>query len=395
MANDIFSIKNNLDIEFNIPTPGNWIWGVSQWDRGDVWGGSSSSIAWSNLVCEVVSVEVQRGVDIENGVLLSAPTWRASLTLRSDTYDPFTSGTIHVGTGVRVRFQPTPDTSPGVITNLFVGQVESFQVSYDAFGNNSIRIECVDALQAFLNTRVASYVVAAGTYPSTVMSYLFATYAPGVGLGNTTTNFAAMAAKTYTEVTVGEIVQDCLDVAQGALFSGTTSGFYYLYDAVSLAAILNLSSLWSFDSVHSAASTHICMTELVMAADSRSLPNEIQATLTTGTVMTLRNQDAYELYGQISLQKSINIDNTTDGQAWLDQLNLTTQVRRVNSLSFDQIQRSGVLRAIAGTQQLFKPVTVSYALGTGSFSDKYFITKVIDTITPYTWSSTLELWRGV
>jgi len=395
MANDIFSIKNNLDIEFNIPTPGNWIWGVSQWTTGIVWGGSSSSFAWTNLVCEVVNVEVERGVDVSNGILLTAPQWRAVLTLRSDKYDPFTNGTIHVGTGVRVRFQPTPDSAPGTVTNLFEGQVQSFEVSYDAFGNNLIKIECVDLLQAFLNTRVDSYVVAAATFPSTVMSYLFATYAPGVGLGNITTNFAAMAAKTYTEVTVGEIVQDCLDVAQGALFSSTTANFYYFYDAPTLTAVLDLTSIWSFDSVHSAASTHICMTDLVMAADSRSLQNEIQATLTTGTVMTLRNQDAYELYGQISLQKAISIDNVTDGQAWLNNLNLTTQVRRVDTVTFDQIQRTGVLRAIAGTQQLFKPVTVSYALGTGSFSDKYFITKVIDTITPYTWSSTLELWRGV
>ena len=204
-----------------------------------------------------------------------------------------------------------------------------------------------------------------------------------------------MAAKTYTEVTVGEIVKDCLDVSQGALFPGSVGSFYYFYDGPTLGNIIESAAVWTFDSVHSSSSTHICMTDLVMAADSRSLPNEIQLTLTTGTVMYLRNQDAYDLYGPIALQASVSIDNTTSGQAWLDNLNLTTRVRRVHSLSFDEIQRTGVVRDFAGTTALFKPVTVSYSLGTGSFSDKYFITKVIDTITPYTWGTTVELWRGV
>lgn len=395
MANDVFSIKNNVNVEFYIPTVGNWIWGVSQWDRGDVWGGSSSSMAWSDLVCEVVNVQVERGVEVEQGVFLTAPVFSAELLLQSDTYDPFTSGTLHVGTQVRVTFEPQPDTAPGVTSNLFVGQIDSFSVSYDAFGNNQIKIHCVASLQAFLNTRVSSFTVAASTYPNQVMSQLFSTYWSGIGLGTTTTNFAYMAAKTYTEVTVGEIVQDVLDVSQGALFPLPNGTFYYFYDGPTLSNILNLTSIWSFDSVHSSASTHVCMTDLVLAADTRSLPNEIQATLTTGTVMTLRNQDAYELYGPIALQRDISIDNTTSGQAWLDNLNLTTQVRRVQSLSFDEIQRSGVLRSLPGTTLLFQPVTVSYALGTGSFSDKYFINKVIDTITPYSWSTTLELWRGV
>lgn len=395
MANDVFSIKNNFNVEFQVPTAGNWIWGVSTWDGGDVWGGSSSSIAWTDLSCEVVNVEVIRGVDIEQGILLNAGIWQANLQLQSDTYDPFTNGTIHVGTPVRITFEALPDTSPGTTTNLFVGVVSAFNVSYDAFGNNQINIEAVDSLRGFLNTRVSSFTIGATTYPATVISQLFSTYGSGIGLANMTTNFAYMAAKTYTETTVGEIMQDVLDVAQGALFSGTTSNFYYFYDGPTLENILNSASLWSFESVHSSASTHICMTDLVMAADSRSLPNEIILGLTTGTFMYLRNQDAYDLYGPIALQASIAIDNTTSGQAWLDNLNLTSKVRRVQSLSFDEIQRTGVVRSFAGSTALFKPVTVSYALGTGSFTDKYFITKVIDTITPYSWSTTLELWRGV
>jgi hypothetical protein len=137
------------------------------------------------------------------------------------------------------------------------------------------------------------------------------------------------------------------------------------------------------------------MTDLVMRADSRDLPNEIIATYTGGSTLTLRNQDAYELYGPIALEQTLPIDDATGTQLWLDRLNLTTQLRRVESLSFDAISRLGDLWEWYQVDRLFDPNLVTYDINGISFTDTYFVTQQQDRITPNTWEITLELWRGI
>jgi hypothetical protein len=141
------------------------------------------------------------------------------------------------------------------------------------------------------------------------------------------------------------------------------------------------------------------MTELDIVADSKDLPSEIIATLTTAAIMTKRNQDLYDLYGSIVYQTDIDIDNATDGQAWLDALSISSRLRRVNSLSFPSIARNGLISSYQfapGADWLFGVTAkVDYTINNSTVTDYYFITKQNDSITRTTWNTTLELWRGI
>lgn len=395
MPNDVFDFRTDVKVEFLIPTSGNWIWGVSQWDSGDVWGGSTSSETWTDLACESSIIEIDRGCTVDSGIFVRPAESRAKIVLQTPEYDPFTHGTIRTGTLVRIRILPLPDSDPVVDDLLYTGQVQSFKSSYDARGNNLVTLECVDALQAFLNTKVATYTIAAlSKYPNDVLTDLCNSYWNTSFFGAFNPDIYYMAAQTYTNVTVGDIVNDCLVAGLGALYT-TPDGDLNYRSEEDLQNILESVYSYDFSTIHSTGPTHICMSELEMAADSRNLPNEIIASYTGGGLLALRNQDAYDLYGAISLQVDLPIDDSTGTQLWLNRLNLTTKLRRVESLTFQGVARDGLVRDWSNVDHLFDPQIVSYTLGGLSFTDKYFVTRQRDVITPVSWDITLELWRGI
>jgi hypothetical protein len=397
MANNVFDIKDDFKIEFQTPTANNWIWGVSVWDGGNVWGGVSSSIEWRDLHCEIASLDVERGCETDMGVIVAAPVQRAKIVLNTSTYDPFSNGTIRAGTPVKISFRTEPDTNPSAYNTMFTGTVEAFSTAYDANGNSIVTLSCVDALQSLFNTRVASLVVAASTTPFALLSSLFSTYGSiTVTQWGAAADFCNMAAITYTDTTVGDIIRDCLIVGQGAVWSSGNGSVYYI-SAADMNYMINTSYTFDFSTIHSTDTYHVCMSDLVMAADSRQLPTEIIATLTTGAKMTLRNSDAYQLYGAISYLADVSIDNATAGQLWLDNLNLTTRLRRVQSLTFPALRRNGTIFDWHAFQDglFFDAQLVTYDLGGTNFSEKYFATKQIDNVRPDGWHTTLELWRGI
>jgi hypothetical protein len=255
-------------------------------------------------------------------------------------------------------------------------------------------------MQTWLNTLVPSYTIAASTSkPSDVIIDLATTYGNFWALFGDAQDIYYMAAKTYTNVTVGEIINEALICGLGAITTGISnpSGNVYLAyrSEYQIGYLLNQSAFKYFDTTHSTSSDHICMSDLVMSGDSRNLPNEITATITTGAQYTRRNQDAYDLYGAISLQQEVQISDATGIGLWLDRLDLSSKLRSVKSLEFPAIRRDGLLQTWVGNGGLITTVQVTYDINNISFTDKYLVTRQRHLITPESWAITLELWRGI
>jgi hypothetical protein len=394
MADDVFVIRDRLKIEFFIPALGTFIWGVSNWDDGGVWDTDPSSAAWTDLLCESFDIQMVKGCDVDSGIFVAPSASTATIRMQGASYDPFSTGLIHAGTQVRITIEPEPDSYPGNIETLWTGYVRDYSATYNQQGNNIVTIRAVDGMQDFLNTKVASYVVGSlSKLPSEVITDMANTYWYGI-TGNSNPDIYFLAAKTYTNSTVGEIINDCLAASLGALWMDRDGTLNYRSED-DLQNIIEAYS-YSFSTVHDPdIFSHICMTDLVMKADSRELPNEIIATYTTGGQLTLRNQDAYELYGAVALNVDVPIDNATGTQLWLDRLDLKTIIRRVETLSFDAISRPGQLFYWWLVDRLFDPNLVTYDINGILFTDTYFVTRQYDRITPTSWDISLELWRGI
>ena len=395
MANDVFDIRQNLIIEFNIPDSGTFVWGVNYWDDGGVWDTDPSSVSWKDLKCETFDIELTSGCAIESGIFTAPSSSVAQIRMQGADYDPFSSGAIHAGTEVRVRVETLPDSDPGVYTTIWQGTVRDFSASYNQQGNNIVVINAVDAMQTFLNTKFVTFGATGAQYPGEVIATLAALYYPGSFTPNVNPDIAMsyISPTTYVNTTVGEVVQDCLTAGLGALWMNRDGVLNYR----SQDDLENIIDTYSFEfsTIHSTAPDHICMTDLVMRADSRDLPNKITATNNMGTVRSITNQDAFDLYGPIPLETTLKIDSTTGTDNWLAALDLTTKLRRVESLSFDAISRPGQLWEWYQVDRLFDPNIITYDINGISFSEYYFVTQQQDRITPNSWDITLELWRGI
>ena len=393
MANDVFNIRTDIKIEFYIPAINTFIWGVNYWDDGGVWDTNPSSAAWTDLLCESFDITLNKGCEVESGIFVSPSSSTATIRMQGATYDPFSSGLIHAGTQIRISAETLPDTIPGYFEEIWNGYIRNYSATYNQEGNNVVTIHAVDAMQDFLNRKVGSYVVPALTkLPSQVITDMANTYYTGI-VPNSNADMYYLAAKTYTNTTVGEIINDCLTASLGALWLQRDGTMRYASEE-DLASIIGGFS-FEFSSIHSLAADHICMTELVMKADSRDLPNEVIATNSAGGQLTQRNQDAYDLYGAVSLDVDVPMDDVTGLQLWLNRLNLTTTLRRVESLSFDAASRPGQLWYWWQVDRLFDPNIVTYDVNGIVFTDTYFVTRQIDRITPTSWTISVELWRGI
>lgn len=393
MAGDVFLLKNNLYFEFASPNEKTFTWGVSSWDDGDVWDTNPSSFDWRNLRCETFDVSIDKGCDVTSGIFVSPSSSTAIIRMQGADWDPFTNKSIHAGTGFRIRIEPAPDTHPGDLNILWQGTVRDYNASYDQRGNNVVTITCVDAMQDFLNKKVGSYSIPDGTvYPGNVISDMCNTYYYGVS-PNINPDVSVMGPKDYINSTVGEVIADCLTAGLGAFWMERDGTLNYRSEE-DLANIIESTYSFHFSTDHSTSADHICMTDLVMKADSRDLPNVIIATA-RGFTQTLTNVDAYDLFGAVSLNVDVLLDSPTHLTDWLSRLNLTTKLRRVETLNFDAAKRSGQLWDWWLVERLFDPNIVSYNINGIDFSETYFVTRQTDTITPYTWNIGLELWRGI
>lgn len=400
MANDVFSIRNDIKVEFEIATPGNWIWGVSTWDGGDVWGDSSSSIAWTDLLCEVTAIDIDRGCDVSQGIFPEAGTGRATITMTSDTYDPFSHGTIHAGVPVKISYRPEPDTFPSVWETLFVGTVEAFTATYDREGRNLFKVTATQSMLAFLNS-VQSYLTFTYNFDSGYMISDLATnhWTGGttyIDTGSTWESWQAVALTQDTQV--GEIVRKVLMGGLGYLW--TTKDNELIYSSHdSFDNILGLTPDFYLSNTHSAAIDHVCISDLNFIADTKNAPNTIIAewidALGNTKQIVRANADAVALYGEVSVTGETGQNTSINANYWLDQITISNKLRSVKSATFQPIQRDGTMRIWHLSDRLFSLINVTYDKNALHVNDNYVVTRQQDTITPYSWDTTIELWKGI
>lgn len=385
----MFSLKTNIRVEFEIATVGTWIWSVSTWDSGDTWGDSTSSVAWTDLLCETFEISINRGCDVNSGILVNPSQNQTMIRMQSVDYDPFVNGTIHAGTPIRIMIDPD---GSDIWQEIYVGKVQSFQTSYNAEGLNNIQFVAVDEMTAFLNTPLDTYTITAGQTTADIIDSLVVGY--WTGSWYLDTNFlTTLEATTYTNTTIGTVINDVLNSELGYLYVAQNGEINYIAHST-FDSIVETGPAYFFESTHSTDPGHICISDLVMDANSNNLPNQIKAT-NSSLELTATNTDAVTLYGPIAFTVPTIAQNATQLQLVLDAITLNVRLRRAQSLTFQPIQRDGEFRSWHLADRLFNCVNVSYDLGGLALNENYIVTRQIDTITPESWNTILELWRGI
>ena len=395
MANDIFDFKTNIKVELGLPVAGAFILGQSLLDGPDVL--ANGGMSYVDTLAEVVSIDIDTGFDQINGLTTQAKPSTASIAMQSETYDPNSNRAVHVGTDIRVSYQPKPDTTPLLWLTLFEGKISRYEVSYNFTGTNVIYFECIDTLQNAINTVIPAFNTPSSPSPLTEVITALEPYLPGGFVNITGTPWAYTPQYAYQNVTVGEILNEITDVELGMAYLSMETGAvqFYAYNELHNFIANNPPTL-NFSTTHSTDPNHICINDIVLGATGSDAVNEIIVKKTIGgATQTKSNTDSIDLFGRTSFDGTINASSDNILSLWLARTSVKNDIRQAKQIGFNPILDSGKFSTGYALTSLFmQTMNIDFNKGGVTFNDDYIISRVIHAITPTDWQVNLELWKG-
>lgn len=211
MANDVFDIKTDLSIRYLNTTIG----------------------AFVEIVADSFEVDIDRGIDVENGVFAQAAIGTATIKLVKKNLTDFlgTPG-YKAGDVLDIRYRPFPDTNPLIYNALYYGTIQNVSMQYiNESQTLEITIVCNDRMRTFQNKQLASFSVS-GTVTARSYRNVMIALAAAVGLPLTAGGVGGSAttqrAFTWLNTTAGEIVEKFTDAELGWLYSDRNGQITYL-----------------------------------------------------------------------------------------------------------------------------------------------------------------------
>jgi hypothetical protein len=211
MANDVFDIKTDLSIRYY----------------------NASIGGFTEIVADSFEVEIDRGIDVENGVFAQAAIGTATIKLVKKNLSDFlgTPG-YKAGDPLDVRYRPFPDTNPLIYNALYYGIIQNVSMQYiNESQTLEIEIVCNDYMRTFQNKQLASFSVT-GTVVQRSYRNCMINLAAAVGLpltaGGAGASGTTQRAFTWLNTSAGEIVRKFTDAELGWLYTDRNGQVTYL-----------------------------------------------------------------------------------------------------------------------------------------------------------------------
>jgi len=210
MANDVFNIKTDLSIEYF----------------------NTSLSAWVEIVADSFEVDIDRGIDVENGVFVQGSIGTATVKLVKKNLSDFlgTPG-FKAGDRFNVSYRNLPDSQPTYYVNLFGGYIQNISMIYiNESQTLEITIVANDIMRWALNANLPTYSVAGTTVQRSfrnVMTSLFgaiSTAASAIGgvtlfAGGSGGSSTVQRAFTWINTAGGEILSRFMNAELGWIWS--------------------------------------------------------------------------------------------------------------------------------------------------------------------------------
>jgi hypothetical protein len=214
MANDVFDIKTDLSIRYY----------------------NTSISSYVEIVADSFEVDIDRGIDVENGVFTKGSIGTASVKMvKSSLNDFLNTPGYKANDYLEIRYKPRPDSAPTLWTELFTGYIQNVSMNYiNESGTLQIELTVNDVMKSFLNTQIPSFSITGTTTQRNFRNCMinlaaaintnltFPSIFPGkidfvpAGAGNSST---VQAAFTWLNTSSGEILNRILDAELGWIWS--------------------------------------------------------------------------------------------------------------------------------------------------------------------------------
>lgn len=407
-----FKIEDNLVVEFLLPDEdGNsFILGISLLGGDDVLGGygefvinesviggedvlaPSSGLKWQEVGCETSQVGLSIGGSIADAIYFQPEPATANLILQSYDLDPTVNKNIRANTKIRVRLD-----SEELDRVLFVGYIDTIDVTYFPQGPNLIRIRAFDLYKSIVNVRLDEWDTTGlpgATYATVDEVFELLSIKTGAALSpNSLPVEGKIPAVNETNILVPDVINDAISVGLAVVWVNQ--------DTEQLTVIprpqeeSGTATTYIIGNDHSSSPYHLCLSEIVVSSDADAVYNSLKVALTSDeeTFVLIRDQDSIDLYGESAIDVAINTTDSTELSRWATAVYEQAPTKLVSQVSTPAKDRLGNLTEAA----VFTPGTlvgVSYTRDQLNIVGYYTIIKVNHDIDVDNWFTTLELWKA-
>jgi hypothetical protein len=405
-----FSLQDNLFVEFLLPDEdGNsFILGISTLGGDDVLGGygefvigtsliggddvlaPSSGLKWQDVGCEVSNAVISIGGSINDAIYFQPQPATANLTLQSFELDPTVNKNIRSSTKIRVRLD-----SEEIDRVLFVGYIDTIDVTYYPMGPNLIRITAYDIYKSVVNLRIADWDTTPSPAGYATTDEVFELVAQKTGLGlssNSLPTVGRIPAVQIDNVLVPDVLNDAIDVGLAVVWIDQETEELTVIPRPTSSE--GNSTTYVIGNDHSADPYHLCLAEINVASDADAVYNSLKVALTSDdtTFVFRKDQDSIDLYGESAIDVAINTTDANELARWASAVYIQAPTKLVSQVVTPAKDRLGDLTAAA----VFTPGTlvgVSYTTNQLDIVGYYTIIRVSHEIDVNNWFTTLELWK--
>jgi hypothetical protein len=405
-----FNIATDLKVELFIPdtSSNTFILGISELGGTDVLGGvgnfiigqsklgstdvlgTGSAYVWQAVQADTISADFGVGGEIQNAYYFQPDSGSGRISLQSYAWDPNVNKNIRTNTKMRVRL-----VKGAVNHTLFTGYIDTISVHYSPDGWNRIDITAYDLYKAIVNSRIATFDnTSYGAGYATPLQN-FATAVTSVG-GVMSLDSLATSGKiplvSDTDIQANVIINEALQVGLAVCWVDPETEQVVFIPRPDVAN--GTSSTWTVGNNHGDA-YHLCMSDIVVAADADSIINSLYLDLTSDDTqfVAIYDKDSIELYGENFVSLSLNMTNKTELQVWGEKVFNTTVSKLVKSVETPTIDRLGNVTeaSVLTPGQLLR---VKFDKNELAIDEYYTITKVNHTIDVNSWYTQFELWKA-
>jgi hypothetical protein len=405
-----FTLKDNLFVEFLLPDEdGNsFILGISELGGDDVLGGygeftlgvsllggedvlaPSSGLKWQDVGCETANATISIGGSISDAIYFQPEPATANLTLQSYDLDPTVNKNVRANTKIRVRLD-----SPEIDRVLFVGYIDTIDVTYYPDGPNLIRITAYDVYKSLVNVRIADWDTTdlpAG-YATTDEVFELIALKSGIGLSpDSKPTVGRIPAIATQNILVPDVINDAINV--GLAIVWVDQGTEELTVIPRPTSSEGTDTTYVIGNNHSSSPYHLCLGEINVSSDADAVYNSLKVALTSNeeTFVFLKDQDSIDLYGESAVDVAINTTDADELARWAAAVYQQAPTKLVSQVVTPAKDRLGNLTQAA----VFTPGTligVSYTTNQLNIVGYYTVIRVTQEIDVDNWFTTLELWK--
>jgi hypothetical protein len=363
---------------------------------------------WNSIQCDTFELEIDRGVNVEQGTFARPAVGTATVKLMKSSLSDFLNGPDYQSNQrIRIEWLNISTWQP-----LFYGFIQNIEMSYVPTTKKlQVNITANDMGRIALNTDIPLMIVGSGSSRSfiNVMNQLEALikttdsrYDATQFLAGGSSTFQT-ASYVFEDTNSGSVYEHLLDAELGWLwaspFANGAMEFMTRTDVANQKSVAWDPLRVTVSNIHSTSDLHVCMDNIQLAYNSDNIANQVRVTNgVTGVKTTSTNSSSVTAYGRQLADFTVTFDGTSPSSTyaqWASAVATAANPKSIVQVSIPVITDAGFPSLILN-RDIGDPLQIEFAsAGLPTLQEQYLMTRHNHVIDADHWEMNIGLWRGI